>query len=409
MSLNFNGKIFRRLLGLLILLAIIFVVGPALFNLQSGNAVINARTIAITAPIGGVVTDVYQPVGSPIKQGQPLLRINNPRINEGTLNELIVEQQTLVQRFDGLLRQADQLEALKKTLSERRDAHTQHDSTRLEHQIAEAKAQSLAQRNQMEELGLVLERNRKLVKENFISVVEFDRSRYAYKVAQQQLEALEARIRSLQTELAAIKEGVYLGEGRNDVPYTQQKIEEINIQIIDLLTRRTETRIRIESIEKQIEAEKALLQKFRETTMISLVTGLVWRQYFSAGSEVAANTKLAELINCDLLFVEAVVTDSALTNLHVGSKVRYRLLGSSDWLEGDVFQIMGSGDKSVDLTLATNHEASKNEGRIFVRINHNALPNMNENQCYVGRRVDVTLKRQWNPSVALTRLTNLFR
>lgn len=409
MSLNFNGKLFRRLLGFLILLAIIFVVGPALMNLQSGNAVLNARTIAVSSPIEGVITDIYRPVGSAIQQGQPLLRLSNPRINEGVLNELIVEQQTLVQRFEGLQRQADQLEALKKTLSDRRDTHMQHDSTRLEYQIAEAKAQALAQRNQTEELGLILERNRKLVKENFISIVEYDRSRYAHKVAQQQFEALEARIRSLETELAAIKEGVYLGEGRNDVPYTQQKIEEINIQVIDLLTRRTETRIRIESIDKQIEAEKSLLQKFREATIQSVVSGLVWRQYFSVGSEVAGNTKLAELINCDQLFVEAVIPDSALASLQVGSKVRYRLLGSADWLEGEVFQLMGSGDKSVDMTLAAKQETSKNEGRIFVRVSHDSLPNLYENQCYVGRRVDVTLKRQWNPKVALTRLTNLFR
>jgi multidrug resistance efflux pump len=409
MQLNLNSRFFRRLVGVVILLAVVIIVVPALFKVQTGNAIINARTVLINSPIDGVVAEVYQPVGTAIPIGQPLLSIRNPRLNEGFFNELLVEQRSLLERLAGMQRQKKQLQALQANLQARRDAHAFHEAKRIEHQIAESEAQALSQQGSIDELTLAAQRSEKLVKERFISAVEFERSQYALESAKQQLSAINARVRALQTEAQALGQGVYLGEGRNDVPYTQQRLDDLAIQMIELETRIAETDGREQDIRTQMASEAGRLSMNREVTIPSPVQGLVWRKYVAQGSDVVVGTRLVEMVNCDRLFLEVAIADSELTNLSVGSMVSYRLLGSHQWRDGEVFQVSGSGDRNIDSTLAARLETDAKQGRILVHMSSNALPDPMNNHCYVGRRAEVTVDRSWNMGVALTRLTNLFR
>jgi len=139
------------------------------------------------------------------------------------------------------------------------------------------------------------------------------------------------------------------------------------------------------------------------------VSGFVWRQYFSLGSNVAEAARLASLVDCSELIVEADVPDEYLADLSEGSSVDYRLLGSPEWLKAEVFKVVGSGNRVPDDTLAAQVEAQEGNGRIFVRVNRDDFKDLRANQCYVGRRVEVTFGRQWNPWVWVTRLSGFFQ
>lgn len=409
MQINFNGKFFRRLIGIAILLALAVVVGPALFKVQSTNAIVNAHVVYVNSPLEGVVTQVFKPVGSMVSRGQPIVDLNNPRIGEQLLEELKGQRQTLVERVNGLSQQLVRLGAMQTDLRERVDLHNSHESTRLDHQIAEAQAQALAQQGTVNELKLALDKNQKLLAENFISEVEFDRSRFALEIGKRQLQAIEAKIRTLQAEQAALAAGVYLGEGRNDVPYTQQKLEDISVQMINIEADLTEANARLLSLEGQIAAEQANLQRLREAELVAPVSGMVWRQYFPVGSDVILASRLVSIVDCSDLFVEAAVPDKNLADLFEGTQVNYRLVGSHQWLSGEIFKIVGSGNRVRDETLAAQLDTDVREGRIFIRIAPDAMPSLAANQCYVGRGAEVTFDRSWNPKVLLTRFTGLLQ
>ena len=407
MPINFNGKFFRRFIGVSILLALGIVVGPALFKVQSSNAIVNAHVVYVNSPLEGVVTKIFTPVGAAVVRGEPLMVVSNPRIEERLLEELKANRQTVVERINGLRKQQASLTAMQSDLQLRAGMHNNHEKIRIDHQIAEAQAQVLAQQGTVSELKLTLEKNRKLLAQNFISEVEFDRSRFALDVGQGQLQALEAKIRMLESEQEALAAGIYLGEGRNDVPYTQQKLEDISVQLINIEADLSAASARLLALQGQIEAEQANLDKLREATLVAPVSGLLWRQYFPVGSDITSGGRLATLVDCADLFVEAAVPDKDLADLSEGSKVNYRLVGSHQWAVGEVFKIVGSGNKVRDETLAAQLETDPRDGRIFIRIARDTLPSMQANQCYVGRGAEVTFDRTWNPKVLLTRFTGL--
>lgn len=409
MQINFNGKFFRRFIGIVILLALVVVVGPALFKVQSNNAIVNARVVYVNSPLEGVITEVFKPSGAMVARGDPLMSLSNPRVGEQLLQELQGQRQTLLERANGLMTQRNSLQSMQADLQVRIKLHNSHESIRLDHQIAQAQADALAQQGTVSELALTLEKNRQLLAENFISEVEFDRSRFALEVGQSQLQAIEARIRALESEQQALSAGIYLGEGRNDVPYTQQKFEDIAVQVINLEAEINEASARLSSLDGQIDAEKANLQTLRKATLIAPVGGLVWRQYFPVGSDVVLASRLAAVVDCGDLFVEAAVPDKDLAELAEGSVINYRLLGSADWLAGEIFKIVGSGNRTLDETLAAQLQTDARDGRIFIRVAPDALPNLNANQCYVGRGAEVTFDRTWNPRVLLTRFSGLFQ
>lgn len=409
MQINFNGKLFRRFIGIIILLALVIVVGPALFKVQSTNAIVNGHVVYVNSPLEGVLTDIFKPIGSAVERGESLMTVNNPRVGERLLEELKAQRQTLIERINGLSRQQISLQAMQSDLQLRVDLHNSHETTRLDHQIAEASAQALAQQGTVNELKLTLEKNQKLLAQNFISEVEFDRSRFALEVGERQLQAIEAKVRMLKSEQDALAAGVYLGEGRNDVPYTQQKLEDISVQLINIDADISEANARLAALDGQIGAEQANLQKLREAILVAPVSGMVWRQYFPLGSDVILASRLSALVDCSDLFVEAAVPDKDLADLSEGSKVNYRLVGSHEWATGDVFKIVGSGNRVRDETLAAQLDTDVRDGRIFIRIAQDSLPDMQANQCYVGRGAEVTFDRTWNPKVLLTRFTGLFQ
>lgn len=407
--MNFNSRGFRRFLGFSILIGLLAVIVPAILKLQSNNAIINARVVPLIAPIEGMVIDPILRTGQAVERGQEVLTVVNLRASKSVVSSLEVEYRTLFERSDRLEKQLAKIMALRDDLTSRLATHSRHDLKRIDFEIAEAAAQSLAQQGVVDELSLTLGKNKRLLAENFISDIEFERSVFALDVGLADLEALQARLQLLKSQREASLEGVYLGEGRNDVPYTQQKLDLIYLQIAELEGLRQETLGRLNAAQMQIELEKEMLSNATSVKLRSPVYGVVRRQVYAPGNDVVIGAELTELIDCESLFIEVAVSDNALQNLSVGSKVLFRLVGSAEWEDGKISRTLGSGNKSLNQTLAVSLEVDPDNGRLFIQIDPSLLPNVQDNYCYVGRRVEVSLDRPWNFEVLRSRFTNFFQ
>jgi multidrug resistance efflux pump len=399
-------KPIKRLLGLGVLLIAFVVIVPAMANFQSVNAIVNTHYVVVKSPIEGTLDGFSIMPGQPIEQGAELVRINNTRFKESAVNEMAVEQKTLAERSLGLQQHLKNLQQLQKELQNRVSVHRNHEFLRLEEQLAQAKAEKKAQESLIREQQLLAQRNALLLKENFISQAQSEAAHYALEVTQSRLDIFQARIRLLETEKQAIQRVVYLGEGRNDVPYTQQRLDDVRLQITEVAARLRENEQRSADIQWQISKERDNIAVSREVLLQSPSKGVLWRKFGSNGTEVLIGTDLAHVITCENLFLDVAVPESSLESFQIGQPVQYRLIGTTQWLTGHIQAVTGSGNNLQDVTLVAQLQREKKDARIFVKIESSDLNKPQENLCFAGRKVDVKVPREWRPSVWLSRVSS---
>ena len=399
-------KTSKRALGFGIVLIAAVVLIPALANFQSVNAIVNTHYVVIKSPIEGTLEGFSKMPGQAIAQGEELLKISNTRFKETSVNEMEVEQKTLAERSLGLQQHLKNLQQLQQELQNRVSVHRTHEFLRLEDQIAQAQAEKKAQESLIREQQLLAQRNALLLKENFISTAQNEAAQYALEVTQSRLDIFQARIRLLETEKQAVKRFVYLGEGRNDVPYTQQRLDDVRLQITEVTARLRENAQRNADVQLQINKERDSMAVSREVLMQSPSTGVLWRKFGSNGTEVVIGTDLAHVITCDNLFLDVAVPESSLGSFVIGKPVQYRLIGTTQWLTGHIHAVTGSGNNLQDVTLVAQLQREKKDARIFVKVNASELDKPQENLCFAGRKVDVKVPREWRPSVWLSRVSS---
>ncbi len=396
----------KRAIGLGIALIAAVVLLPAMASFQSINAIVNTHYVVIKSPIEGALNGFSKMPGQPIEQGEELVRISNTRFKESAVNEMAVEQKTLAERSLGLQRHLKNLQQLQKDLQNRVSVHRTHEFLRLEEQLAQAKSEKKAQESLIREQQLIAQRNALLLKENFISSAQSEAAQYALEVTQSRLDIFQARIRLLETEKQAVQRFVYLGEGRNDVPYTQQRLDDVRLQITEVAARLRENEQRSADIQWQISKERDNMAVSREVLLQSPSKGVLWRKFGSNGTEVVIGTDLAHVITCEHLFLDVAVPESSLESFQIGKPVQYRLIGTNQWLTGHIQAVTGSGNNLQDVTLVAQLQREKKDARIFVKIDSSDLNKPQENLCYAGRKVDVKVPREWRPSVWLSRVSS---
>jgi multidrug resistance efflux pump len=396
----------KRAIGLGIALIAAVVLLPAVASFQSINAIINTHYVVVKSPIEGALNGFSKMPGQPIEQGEELVRISNTRFKESAVNEMSVEQKTLAERSLGLQRHLKNLQQLQKDLQDRVSVHRTHEFLRLEEQLAQAKSEKKAQESLIREQQLIAQRNALLLKENFISSAQSDAAQSSLEVTQSRLDIFQARIRLLETEKQAVQRFVYLGEGRNDVPYTQQRLDDVRLQITEVAARLSENEQRSADIQWQISKERDNMAVSREVLLQSPSKGVLWRKFGSDGTEVVIGTDLAHVITCDNLFLDVAVPESSLESFQIGKPVQYRLIGSTQWLMGHIQAVTGSGNNLQDVTLVAQLQREKKDARIFVKIESADLNKPQDNLCYAGRKVDVKVPREWRPSVWMSRLSS---
>lgn len=399
-------KTSKRALGIGIVLIAAVVMIPEVASFQSTNAIVNTHYVTIKSPIEGALDGFDKMPGQPIAQGEELLRISNTRFKESAVNEMEVEQKTLTERSLGLQQHHANLLDLQKDLKNRVLVHRSHEFRRIEDQLVQAQSEQKAHESLIREQQLIAKRNALLVKENFISPAQNEIAQYALEVTLSRLDIFKARIRLLETEKQAVKSFVYLGEGRNDVPYTQQRLDDVRLQITEVSARLRENERRSADVQQQIYQERESMARAREVRVPAPSNGVLWRKFGGNGTEVVIGTDLAHVITCDHLFLDVAVPESSIESFQIGKPVQYRLMGSTHWLKGHIHAATGSGNSLQDTTLVAQLDREKKDARIFVKIHAADLGNAQENACFVGRKVDVKVPRDWRPSVWLSRVSS---
>ncbi|MCT0216431.1 HlyD family efflux transporter periplasmic adaptor subunit [Synechococcus sp. CS-1330] len=361
------------------------------FSTRSRDAVVEADVVDLATPITGEVTQLNVDVGSQVQPNQPLATIDNVRASDGDLQRLRTALSTAQTSLDATERQLTLLRDDEGTFS--RDAAEQRRLTteRERNQLDQLKA-DLAREQQ--ELGFSqrdLKRQEQLYRVGAVAERVVDRARTAVQTNQQQLAAIQARIRAENNQLDAAQRDLNLDRTRGNIDPTP-RLQETQQKRKQLESERITQIKRVEGLKAELKSAETLLSRQRQAVIKAPRPGVVWRLLARLGDDLQAQQKVIRMIDCDRRWLLATVTEGTLKQLKIGSEAKIDLIGEDLNLKGRVELIrsgvdrLSGGVNDNPIPVPVNQ---KSLSQVRVRI-LNDVPAPAQKLCFVGYGARVT-------------------
>lgn len=370
--------------GLVIIIVALYVIVREQTAGVSADAFINARLTTTRAPIAGTFELVERPLGATVNAGDNLGSIVDPLVDDVRLADL--ELQKLVTRAEaerltetsaGL---GDAIEALRTRANDyRRERIAQ-----LRAQIDGAEASAKAADAKLRYARLGLDRSNRLSDQGVRTGEALEESRSLAEVAELDLASAQETVRVARINLAAAERGIFLGDGYNDAPYSEQRVSELQVEREQLqLTAAAQANV-LESLEARVRAEQVRVNRLRSASLEANVTGLLWDYLSISGETVQRGQDLIRLVDCQSTIVTLSVSESVYNRITLGSSAKFRMNGSDRLLSGVVTRVAGSGASTVYENLAIA-PSQKHLERYDVTLDVPALRQEPELRCLIGR------------------------
>ena len=377
-------KIFRLIFGLLLLFGGLYVLIGEHFAGTSADATVNARVTVIRAPIEGVVSLAVRSIGARVNAGELVAEVVDDRFDTARLIDL--ERQLDTQKIE-----VKRATAQKQALVQARDGFaTQLGSyqkgriSQIGARLAEARAAQDASAARLREAEGSLRRANELNDRGVQTAANLERSRASSDVAQQDLESARQRSSYLETELAAARTGVFIGDSYNDAPFSSQRVRELDLRLAELEAEQTQHEARISQLDRQIGSERVRINRLTSATLTTRITGMAWDFLIDDGEYARRGQDLIRLVDCSTLIVTAGVTEALYDSLAIGYPVQFRLFGDERVFDGTVTRLGGSGAATLYANLAVGPSAEHLQ-RFDVTVSVPALAGQSDLTCAIGR------------------------
>lgn len=351
----------------------------------TASAVVNAPVIRIASPFDGRVVEAPPARGVAVRPGDTLVRVEATEHDGGQLADLRAKRAAAERQLAAVSGHAKALKTVRGELKTRMDNYRAGAVARLTAQLKEAEALNNIYKARQAQSSEALDRQQQLKARGYASKANLDAATASASIARNDLAASAARIERIRVELNAARKGVFV-DGRDDVPYSQQRDDEITLRLLDLNARTKSLQATIHDLQIQIAAESkrvATAETFRQTAS---VTGLVWDATSLKGTPVRAGDPLVNLLDCSRPYLEVALDENATAGIHAGDRVRVRVPGVDSALDATVRGLRAArtpnGKRDSDTT----------QDHVIVLVD---LPNATDAAsmqafCHVGRVAEVT-------------------
>lgn len=340
----------RLLLGIfLILFAGWIIVGEQMTG-ASADAVVNARLSTLRAPVAGRVEMPERELGTAVQEGEDLGSLTDTRVDRVRLDDLTMELAFEKARVLQLQTRIDKIGDAIPPLQER-TARFRSD------RIAEL------------ELQLALD--------------AFEPPQGEQEV---QVEAAFAQDRRsiLEIELRAAQAGVFLGDGFNDAPWSEQRQAELVTLQDAAIAEHAEAEARQSALEARIGSELLATNTLTTASLTSTVNGQLWEILAAEGETVQRGQDVLRLLDCDSAIVTLSVSKSIYNRLRAGQNATFRMGSSGNSYPGTVTRLAGSGAATIYQNLAIAPSAQHLQ-RYDVALLVPALRDLPELRCTTGQ------------------------
>jgi multidrug resistance efflux pump len=338
-----------------------------LTHLVVDNGLVNGRLTRLQAPIGGSIKAFYARPGVLVKTGQVLARIGIQRTPQEEAqvrlqlersqseqirsqlesSQLVGEVQSNTTKLATARQYLDFLHKQLQSVENQYDALRQVDVQVASEAVSQQKAVVEAAVAKAAVSRLSYERNQNLG----LSMHEAEKLRFAWESAEAEVRQARAALSSAQASFNAAKKGVALSN-RNTIETTlsdqrMKLLEAIQSQVA--LVSNLEAQVassngqqfkqaqslyknRLALISKHIDTERE--QQVRE--VLAPFTGVVYSTKSEQGEQVIQSQPILSLLDCNTLWIEAVVRTDEASRIDTQKPVRVKLTDSSEIVPGEI-------------------------------------------------------------------------
>lgn len=378
-----GSKLLKTAIALAAAALIVWVPAQRLLQTTSAEAVVNAQLVTLRSPIDGVVspTLIKFNVGSDIRSGDPLLRVTNDRADRGRLDDL----RRMVDRYEAeeaaLVTRLDNMKAMQGEFAEQTRLFQKGRIRQLEARIAENRSALSAATLRQQEAAATLERARVLDTKGFQPKALLDKAQRDSDIAEQEARSVEQRIRGIEVELEAARDGTFLGDSYNDRPRSAQRADELKQAVFDLSAQLSEKHAALHQLRNDVRIEQIRQDINAGATVMAPATGKVWEMLTAPGEQVQRGQELIRMLDCRAAVVTATVSESVYNRLQVGMPASFRFRDSNETMPGQIVNLTGVASASANFAI-TPSSLSRESYRVVV-----SVPDLLKTgqQCGLGR------------------------
>ncbi|THV12479.1 HlyD family efflux transporter periplasmic adaptor subunit [Rhizobium rhizophilum] len=370
--------------GLVILFLALFVIVREQTAGVSADAFINARLTTTRAPISGTFDAISRPLGARVNVGDSLGTIADPLVDNVRLSDLQQQRMATKAELDRLTKTAEGLAVSIEELGSRAQSYRRERIQQLQAQIDGAEASANAAEARLRYARLSLERSDRLSDQGVRTGEALEQSRSLAEVAELDLVSAQETVRVARINLAAAERGIFLGDGYNDAPYSEQRVSELEVARDQLQASAAAQATVLEALDLRIRAEQVRVNRLNSASLQANVSGLIWDYLAISGETVQRGQDLLSLVDCQSTIVTLSVTERVYNQITLGSTAQFRMNGSDRLLPGLVTRVAGSGASTVYENLAIA-PSERHLERFDVTLDVPALRQEPELRCLIGR------------------------
>jgi multidrug resistance efflux pump len=381
----------------------------------SSSAFVNAELMRVAAPIAGRLTRELPRKGDFIEKVAAVTLIQALSRDQRHLLDLVSRQAVAKERADLARMQLAEIATTDIELVKRTKIYRNGMIARLEHERDETQAERngcLAEAQQRREISSRMER---LVKSGVASEVRSAETIALLESISTRCEMADAKLNRLQVELASAQDGVILGDGANDAPYSQQQRDRLVLRRQDLETKVLEESLQSSEIASEMTEERNRLDRMSHFDISLPADHVVWSVAASPGSTVSEGQTVLDLAACEHRFVAVELPEREFEKVKPGAAAFVRLIGSNDWAQGQILQVRGSAARADDRLLAAQVQRPDPKSiTVEIGLPQDDAQTDRNNFCNIGRLAEVRFQRSGLAFLdglgrMLHRLTGYFR
>ena len=358
-------------------------------------AYVNAELVRVTAPMAGRLARDLPRKGEIIDHSITVRLTETVSPDRRHLANL--EQQTAVAKDRAALaeRQLVEIAAVDRELEARATAYQIGMMQRLGQEIAEVEAERvgcLAEVHQRRVIGTQMEQ---MVKLGIASQIRSAEAFATQEAAAMRCTMAEARIQRFRLEKNSAEQGVFLRDGAGDVPYSQQQRDRLLLRRQELETEMLQQSSRALQLAAEVSEERNRLGRIGHSELLLPADHVVWAVSASPGSTVTEGQTILDLANCAHRFVVVDLPERSFEQIKANDPTAVRLIGSEEWRQGRVRQVLGSAARSDDRLLAAQvpHPTSTSVTVEVELLQEDKSESERNSFCNIGRKAEVRFQR----------------
>ena len=389
-----TGRMVRVLAGLALLLVALGIYVPHLTFSVSREAVLNAPLIAVRSPIAGTVSSSAPIAGAMVRAGEPLLRVENSRVDGARLSQLELEAATLREKVAAGEREDADLDALAGELTTRLQRYHEATARDLAAESRQLAAAGGGAEARVAERSAALARLERLGPKGVATQADLDQVRAELSLAKAELAHLTIERERIDARQAALADGTYVGADRSDVPYSQQRLDEVRLRRIELASSLARDRPALSTLEVAVDVERRRFRQLAASDLLAPVDGVVVRPAVVEGGVVELDKPLLWVADCTAPFVTARLSDRYYETVRPGAEATIRLLRQGMELRGKVESVRGVEGPAPDGFAMAIEGVGDGRFVAVIRLEPEAEQAVRKAGCEIGAWVEVRFERE---------------